>query len=67
MQKTVNSHDSIAILSYVDKASREKEDEGEKPYKVSVTYEKEYDETMTIEGAYDYLKTLPEFEGSEDI
>lgn len=26
-----------------------------------------YDETMTIEKAYEYLKTLPEFEGAEDV
>lgn len=67
VQKTINSHDSIAVLSYVDKESRDKEEQGERPYKVSITFEKEYDEGMTIEGAYEYLKTLPEFEGSEDI
>ena len=37
------------------------------PYKVAVTYEKEYEENMTVEEAYEYLKTLPEFEGAEDI
>ena len=26
-----------------------------------------YDQTMTIESAYAYLKTLPEFEGAADV
>ena len=34
---------------------------------MAITYETEYDETMTIEKAYEYLKTLPEFEGATDI
>ena len=67
VQKTVNSHDSISVLSYVSKDFRDNEDTGVRPYKIAITYEKEYEENMTIEGAYEYLKTLPEFEGSEDI
>lgn len=27
----------------------------------------DYDESMTVEGAYNYLKTLPQFEGAEDV
>lgn len=30
-------------------------------------YKKEYDENLSVYNAYEYLKTLPEFEGSEDI
>ena len=26
-----------------------------------------YDENMTVKAAYEYLKTLPQFEGSEDV
>ena len=37
------------------------------PYKVAITYETDYKENMTVKEAYDYLKTLPEFEGAEDI
>ncbi len=37
------------------------------PYSKSITYETEYDPNMTIESAYGYLKTLPEFEGAEDV
>lgn len=76
-----NSHNSIAVLSYVDDAARIAEssktttaaDEmGEvetpyRPYQRVVTYEMDYDPKMTIETAYNYLKTLPAFEGAEDI
>lgn len=67
IQSTINSHDSIAVLSYVDEAGREMENSENEPYKAAVTYEKDYSEDMTIEAAYEYLKTLPEFEGAEDI
>ena len=66
---TTNSHISIAVLSYVDGDSRNEEKTGSEfqPYKQSVTYELESNEGMTIEQAYAYLKTLPKFEGAEDI
>ena len=69
IMKSINSHISIAVLSYVDDDSRnEEKTSGEfQPYKQSVTYETAYDENMTVEGAYTYLKTLPTFEGAEDI
>lgn len=67
VQSTINSHTSIAVVSYLDESSR-KQDTAEKPiYKVAVTYETDYVENMTIKMAYDYLKTLPEFEGAVDI
>ena len=66
---TVNSHNSIAVLSYVDNEARtgEKELIIAQPYVKSITYETAYDESMTIESAYEYLKTRPEFEGATDI
>lgn len=69
LQQTVNRQNSIAVLSYVDEEAREAEINNtiEQPYKVSVTYETEYNEEMTIETAYEYLKTRPEFEGAEDV
>lgn len=67
LQSTINSQNSIAVLSYVDEESRLSETAEAQPYRASVTYEKEYDENLTIEGAYRYLKTLPDFEGAEDI
>lgn len=65
----VNSHNSIAIISYVNIESRSKEQGSleNPPYRQSVTYEIEYDENMTVEMAYEYLKTLPQFEGAIDV
>lgn len=70
LNQTVNSHNSIAVVSYVDEESRKYDtpNEGDKrPYRQAVTYELGYDENMTIESAYNYLKTLPRFEGAKDI
>lgn len=66
---TTNRQNSIAVLSYVDAESRNLEtgDTNVPPYQRSTTYEVPYDENMTIESAYSYLKTLPQFEGAEDI
>lgn len=68
-QVTTNQQNSIVVLSYVDNEARENEKNGEisQPYRKSVTYETDYDELMTITKAYEYLKTLTEFSGSEDI
>lgn len=68
-QVTTNQQNSIAVLSYVDNEARKNEKNGEisQPYRKSVTYETDYDESMTITKAYEYLKTLTEFSGSEDI
>ena len=67
IQSVINSNTSIAVLSYVSQESREAENSETPPYKVSATYSSEYIENMTVEDAYNYLKTLPEFEGAEDI
>lgn len=69
MQLTINRQNSIAVLSYVngDIREREKDCEITNPYQKSVTYECAYDPNMSIESAYEYLKTLPIFEGAEDI
>lgn len=69
LHTTTNRQNSIAVLSYVDDGSRENEKKNVfvQPYQKSVTYETAYDPAMTIDSAYAYLKTLPEFEGAEDI
>lgn len=67
IQSTINSHDSIAVVSYVDEIGRAMESNGDRPYRAAVTYEKDYEENMTIEDAYRYLKTLPDYEDAEDI
>ena len=69
LTQTVNRQNSIAVLSYVDEQSRadEQADMLAQPYRKAITYETAYDPTMTIEKAYDYLKTLPQFEGATDV
>lgn len=66
---TINNHNSVSVISYVDDTSRTNEKDGTiaQPYKRAITYEMAYDESMTVETAYDYLKTLPDFEGAKDI
>lgn len=67
--QTINRHTSMAVLSYVDSESRESEKESitAQPYHKAVTYETTYSPDITVAAAYDYLKTLPEFEGAEDV
>lgn len=69
IQNMINSHCSIAVASYVDKDARISEQENiiMQPYKQAKTFETSYDEAMSPEKAYEYLKTLPEFEGAENI
>lgn len=69
LMQTTNKQNSIAVISYFDEQSRndEKNNVIDTPYKTGVTYELPYDPNMTIESAYEYLKTLPQFEGAEDI
>lgn len=68
LQQTVNKQNSIAVLSYTDEEARQFEQDGEyRPYRKSVTYEVDYDGTMTVEKAYEYLKTLDIFAGAEDV
>lgn len=68
LQQTVNRQNSIAVLSYTDEEARKFEQDGEyRPYRQSVTYEVDYDPAMTIEKAYEYLKTLDVFSDAEDI
>lgn len=67
--QTVNRQNSIAVISYVDSSARDDEKGSVllQPYSKCITYELPYDASMTIESAYEYLKTLPQFEGAVDI
>lgn len=68
IQQMTNHHNSIAVVSYVDAESRENEKQlTMQPYQKSTTYEIPYSPSMTIELAYEYLKTLPEYAGAGDI
>lgn len=64
-----NSHNSIAVASYINENIRQEEKEGTiaLPYMKAVTYETDYDPEMTVEAAYDYLKTLAAFADADDI
>lgn len=66
---TVNSHNSVAVLSYVDDVARASEKAATlvQPYQKAITYETDYDPAMTVEAAYEYLKTRAEFAGAEDV
>lgn len=67
--QTVNRQNSITVLSYVNSSARDNEKSSvmSQPYCRNITYEVPYDESMTIVSAYNYLKTLPQFEGAEDV
>lgn len=66
---TVNKQNSIAVLSYVNSDDRDDEKNSTvfQPYRKAITYETGYDENMNAVKAYEYLKTLPEFSGAEDV
>jgi hypothetical protein len=76
----VNQQNTILLYSYLSEDGRQIEkDYAEGKYKdidsglISFPYydalylHPDYDGTMTIEKAYEWLKTLPEFEGAEDV
>lgn len=74
IRNVVNDKTYLDVISYVDKEEREKEQKQPKYspnraeiYKVNNIYDLPYNDTLTIEDAYEYLKTLEVFEGSEDI
>ena len=68
IENIVNQSLNIIVFSYLDNNAREKEENGNNQiYKQTKSYTTQYEETLTVEDAYEYLKTLPEFEDAEDI
>lgn len=69
VSNTVNSHSSIAVISLVSEEIRDKQlaREIKEPYQKIITYETTEYSDLTVEKAYEYLKTLDAFEGAEDI
>ena len=65
-QVAPNDSVHIAVTSYVDEASRRGEDGEQKPYQKAKTYLADYDEGMTPERAYNWLKRHPDFTGASD-
>ena len=75
-----NQQNTILVQSYLSEAGRQIEkdyaaglyddlEEGmmKFPYVDAEYISLDYDGFMSIEKAYDYLKTLPKFEGAEDV
>lgn len=76
----VNQQNTILLYSYLSEDGRQVEkdyaagkyndmDSGlvPFPYYDAQYLHPDYDGTMTVEKAYEYLKSLPEFEGAEDV
>lgn len=64
----VNQSNTIEILSYLDQKERNRGgDTEDPPYMLQWHVTTEYDPTMTVDSAYEHLKTLPEFEGATDV
>lgn len=64
VEQWTNSHISIAVASYTSGNARYNEAH---PYVTTTTYGTSYTENFTIQDAYAYLKSLPEFAGAEDV
>ena len=70
-----NQNSIIELASYVNEEQREKEKEWYKTksqedmnvFIETKYYSKEYDRNLNVDNAYDYLKTLEEFTGAENI
>lgn len=74
IRNVVNDKTYLDVVSYVDNEERIKEQNQPKYspnraeiYKVSAIFALPYNDTLTIEEAYEHLKTLEVFEGSEDV
>lgn len=76
----VNQQTTILVHSYLSEAGRQIEKDYAAglynnleagmmkfPYVEAQYLHTDYDETMNVKTAYDYLKTLPQFEGAEDV
>jgi hypothetical protein len=76
----VNQHNTILVHSYLNEDGRQIEKDYAAglykdveagfmkfPYVDAKYLHPAYDENMTVKGAYEYLKTLPQFEGAEDV
>lgn len=70
-----NQNSIIEVASYVNEEQRNKEKEWyenkeQTDMNVFINtnfYSEEYNKTLNVDNAYDYLKTLEEFKGAEDI
>lgn len=74
IENIVNKQTIIKVYSYINEAERER-DKNKPKYSIQtdtvyiVESEKEldYDDTLTVDDAYEYLKTLEKYSGAEDV
>lgn len=73
IQNIVNDKTIINICSYINHKQREKEQEQIRNnqyinniYKVASNVELEYNDTLTVEEAYKFLKTIDKYRNAED-
>lgn len=70
LNSITNVTNIIEVASYttIDKREQEKEANGQNidVYINTTYYNLDYDESMSVNSAYEYLKTLDEFENAED-
>lgn len=63
----------IEVASYTSAGKREEEKaavatgEAMNVFLETTIHHAAYDQSMTIDGAYDYLKSLPDFDGAENL
>lgn len=80
LKMDVNQQNTILVYSYLSEDGRQVEKDYADgkykdvdaglipfPYYNAEYINAPYDENMTLEKAYEYLKTLPEFEGAENV
>lgn len=79
LNTVTNEVNLISVASYIDQEARDVERDAVAlaaetgngvmmdVYIRGHTYEAPYDQEMTIAGAYDYLKTLDDFKGADDL
>lgn len=66
----VNYASMIEVSSYISKEDRELEQGNpsfSNVYNSTIYYDIPYTDNLSVKGAYDYIKSLPEFEGAEDV
>ena len=69
IRNVVNNKTYLDVISYVDNEEREQPKYSQRKYDIYTVQSQEmidYNDTLTIEQAYEYLKTLSKYEGSID-
>lgn len=70
IENVVNDCTKLIIISYINQKQREKESDRftfDNVYKLTTEEKLNYNDTLTIQEAYEYLKTIPKYEGAEDV